>query len=71
MYMPHAYSQRMKTTHEKIPLFINEDQEREFWSKNSPLDYMGINPVEAINNSLLARIMRLIRAQGNYDSNTV
>jgi len=26
----------------KIPLFKNEDQERDFWSKNSPLDFMDV-----------------------------
>ena len=36
----------MKNTRKKIPLFRNEDQEREFWSNNSPLDYMDINSVE-------------------------
>ncbi|MFC1764342.1 BrnA antitoxin family protein [Planctomycetota bacterium] len=36
----------MKNTRKKIPLFKNEDQEREFWSKNSPLDFMDINSVE-------------------------
>ena len=36
----------MKNTRKKIPLFKNEDQEREFWSKNSPLDYMDINSVD-------------------------
>jgi len=36
----------MKNTRKKIPLFKNEDQEREFWSKNSPLDYMDIDSVE-------------------------
>ena len=36
----------MKNTRKKIPLFKNEEQEREFWSKNSPLDYMDINAVE-------------------------
>ena len=36
----------MKNARKKIPLFKNEDQEREFWSKNSPLDYMDINSVE-------------------------
>jgi len=33
----------MKNTNKTIPLFENEDQEREFWSNNSPLDYMDIN----------------------------
>ena len=36
----------MKNARKKIPLFKNEDQEREFWSKNSPLYYMDINSVE-------------------------
>ena len=36
----------MKNTRKKIPLFKNEDQEREFWSKNSPLDFMDITSVE-------------------------
>jgi len=26
----------------KIPLFKNEDDERDFWSKNSPLDFMDV-----------------------------
>lgn len=29
----------------KIPLFENEDREREFWSKNSPLDFMEAESV--------------------------
>ena len=36
----------MKNMSKKIPLFKNEDQEREFWSKNSPLDFMDVNSVE-------------------------
>jgi len=33
----------MKRNHNKrIPLFKNEDQEREFWSKHSPLDFMDV-----------------------------
>jgi predicted DNA binding CopG/RHH family protein len=36
----------MKNTRKKIPLFKNEDQEREFWAKNSPLDFMNTNSVE-------------------------
>ena len=36
----------MKNTHKKVPLFKNEDQKREFWAKNSPLDFMDINSVE-------------------------
>lgn len=35
----------MKNTRKKIPLFKNEDQEREFWSKNSPLDFMDVDSV--------------------------
>ncbi|MBN8216722.1 MAG: BrnA antitoxin family protein [Spirochaetes bacterium] len=33
----------MKTNSNKkpIPHFTSEDQEREFWAKNSPLDYMS------------------------------
>ena len=30
----------MKKTYKKIPRFKNEDQEREFWAKHSPLDFM-------------------------------
>lgn len=30
----------MKNTRKKIPLFKNEDQEREFWAKHSPLEFM-------------------------------
>ncbi|MBT3198433.1 MAG: hypothetical protein HN350_00795 [Phycisphaerales bacterium] len=33
----------MKSTRKKIPLFKTEDHEREFWSKNSPLDFMDID----------------------------
>ena len=29
-----------RNRNKKIPLFKNEDQERDFWSKNSPLDFM-------------------------------
>ncbi len=36
----------MKNTRKKIPLFKSEDQEREFWSKNSPLDFMDVSSVE-------------------------
>ena len=36
----------MKNTRKKIPLFKNEDQEREFWAKNSPLDFMDANSVQ-------------------------
>ena len=30
----------MKTKTEQIPRFKSEDEEREFWAENSPLDYM-------------------------------
>lgn len=30
----------MKNTVKDIPVFGNEDEEREFWTKHSPLDYM-------------------------------
>ena len=36
----------MKKTHKKIPLFENEDEEREFWAKNSPLDFMDAKSIE-------------------------
>ncbi len=36
----------MKKTRKKIPLFKNEEQEREFWANNSPLDFMDVNSVE-------------------------
>ncbi len=29
----------MRNTRLKVPRFENEDQEREFWAKHSPLDY--------------------------------
>ena len=32
-------------TRKKIPPFQNEDEEREFWSKNSPLDFMDVDSV--------------------------
>ena len=37
----------MKNTRKKIPMFKNEDQEREFWANNSPLDFMDVNSVES------------------------
>ena len=36
----------MKNKRKKIPLFKNEDQEREFWAKNSPLDFMDVGSAE-------------------------
>ena len=30
----------MKTKPEQIPRFKSEDEERDFWAENSPLDYM-------------------------------
>ena len=36
----------MKTTRKKIPQFKNEDEEREFWAKNSPLDFMDANTIK-------------------------
>ena len=30
----------MKTKAKQIPTFNTEDEEREFWAKNSPLDFM-------------------------------
>jgi len=38
----------MKNTRKKIPLFKNEDQEREFWSKNSPLDFMDVDSARQV-----------------------
>jgi len=35
----------MKHNRKKIPVFKNEYQEREFWSKNSPLDFMEVKSV--------------------------
>ncbi len=35
----------MKKKNKQIPVFQNEDQEREFWAKNSPLDYMKSSSV--------------------------
>ena len=31
----------MQNINRKIPKFKNEDEEREFWAINSPLDYFG------------------------------
>lgn len=44
------YAKRVKKdasvrTRKKIPLFEDEDQEREFWSKNSPLDFIDDDSV--------------------------
>ena len=36
----------MRNMRKKIPLFKDEEQEREFWSKNSPLDFMDVNSVK-------------------------
>ncbi len=36
----------MKNGSKKTPLFKNEDREREFWSKNSPLDFMDVSSAE-------------------------
>ena len=36
----------MKNRRKTIPLFKNEDQEREFWSEHSPLDFMDVTSVE-------------------------
>ena len=36
----------MKNRRKTIPLFKNEDQEREFWSEHSPLDLMDVTSVE-------------------------
>jgi len=33
----------MKTTKSKIPAFKNEDEERDFWATNSPLDYFDFS----------------------------
>ena len=33
----------MKKMNKKIPKFKNEDEEREFWATQSPLDYFGTN----------------------------
>lgn len=35
----------MKKTDRKIPKFLTEDQERDFWSKHSPLDYFNTDSV--------------------------
>ena len=35
----------MKKTDERIPVFKNEDEEREFWATHSPLDYFDSNNV--------------------------
>ena len=36
----------MKNRRKTIPLFKNEDQEREFWSEHSPVDFMDVTSVE-------------------------
>lgn len=33
----------MKTNKKKVPKFKSEDEERAFWSKESPLDYLDKN----------------------------
>ncbi len=35
----------MKKTDNHIPVFKNEDEEREFWATHSPLDYFNSNNV--------------------------
>jgi hypothetical protein len=32
----------------EIPVFKDEDEEREFWSKNSPLDFMDLDSARII-----------------------
>ena len=32
----------------KIPKFKNEDEERDFWSKHSPLDYFNIDNAKRV-----------------------
>ena len=32
----------------EIPIFKDEDEEREFWSKNSPLDFMDVDSARII-----------------------
>ena len=36
----------MKNTRNRIPVFKNEDEEREFWAKHSPLDFMDAKSIE-------------------------
>jgi len=36
----------MKKTDNHIPVFKNEDEEREFWATHSPLDYFDSNNVK-------------------------
>ena len=38
----------MKRTHKKMPKFKNEDEERDFWAKNSPLDYFDISKAKRV-----------------------
>jgi predicted DNA binding CopG/RHH family protein len=39
----------MKSLKTKIPIFDNEDEEREFWATHSPLDYFdSSNPQKAL-----------------------
>ena len=44
-YAKDLKKQAATRTRKKIPVFENEDQEREFWSKNSPLDFMDLDSV--------------------------
>jgi len=48
----------MKNMRKEIPLFKSEEQEREFWAKNFPLDYMDVHAVE----QGVFRILLLIEA---------
>ena len=32
----------MRSTRKRIPVFKNEDEERDFWAEHSPLDYMDL-----------------------------
>lgn len=38
----------MKKKAKRIPKFKSEDQEREFWAKNSPLDYFDITKARKV-----------------------
>ena len=50
----------MKKTHRKIPKFKNEDQEREFWTTHSPLDYFDTGDIKRASFSKLKPSLKSI-----------
>jgi predicted DNA binding CopG/RHH family protein len=50
----------MKTSRKQIPVFKTEDEERDFWAKNSPLDYMDTASAKRVSMPNLKPTMKSI-----------